>query len=102
VHDAGEAPATVVMVVDDGSEVVLGHLHAQRPDLTLVDALVRLQLAARRRGWHMALRDASEELRGLLELLGLADVLALEARREAELGEQRGIEEVVQPGDPPV
>ena len=45
---------------------------------------------------------ASEELGGLLDLLGLAGVLALEPRRQPELGEQVGVEEVVQPRDPPV
>ncbi len=33
---------------------------------------------------------------------GRVDVLALEARREAELGEQVGEEKVVESGDPPV
>jgi hypothetical protein len=99
--DTGDTRVTVVMVVDSGSEVVVGHLDARRPDLALVDALVRLQLAACRRGWLMDLRDLPEDLRGLLELVGLADVLTLEARREAELGEQPGVDEVVQPTDPP-
>jgi hypothetical protein len=99
--DTGDTRATVVVVVDDGSELVLAHLKARGPDLALVDALARLQLAARRRGLRLRLRGASEELRALLELVGLADVLALEAPREPELGEQLGVEEVVQPGDPP-
>ena len=82
-HDPGDTPTTVVLVVDDGTEVVVGRVDKGRPDLALVDALVRLQLTARRRGCLVRLRDVSEELRGLLELVGLADVLALEARREA-------------------
>ena len=100
-EDPGDRPATVVMVVDDGTEWIVGRVGSQRPGLALVDALARGQLAARRRGWEMRLRDASEDLRGLLELVGFADVLALEPRREAELGEQLRVEEVMQPGDPP-
>jgi anti-anti-sigma regulatory factor len=101
VRDPGDTPTTLVIVVDDGTEVVVGRVDARRPDLALVDVLVRLALSARRRGWLMRLGDVSEELRGLLDLVGLADVLVLEARREAELGEQIGVEEVVQPGDQP-
>jgi anti-anti-sigma regulatory factor len=101
VDDASERPTTVVLVVDDGTEVIVGRLDARHPDLALVDALVRLQLIVRRRGWTVRLGEVSEELRELLELVGLADVLALEARREAEGGEQLGVEEVVQSGDPP-
>ena len=76
------------------------------PDLAVVDALARLQLAARRLGYSIGLRNASAELRGLLDLVGLADVvrdaaaLPLEARWEAEGGKQLRVEEVVQPGDP--
>jgi hypothetical protein len=100
VHDTGDTQAIVVVVVGDGSEVVMGPVQARRPDLGLVEALARAQLIARRCGCRLVLRDVSADLRGLLELVGLADVLA-EARREAELREQLGVEEVVQPGDPP-
>jgi ABC-type transporter Mla MlaB component len=41
-----------------------------------VDALARLQLAARRAGCQVRLRRASAELRSLVALMGLADVLA--------------------------
>lgn len=99
-HDTGDTQAIVVVVVGDGSEVVMGPVQARRPDLGLVEALARAQLIARRCGCRLVLRDVSADLRGLLELVGLADVLA-EARREAELREQLGVEEVVQPGDPP-
>ncbi len=76
------------------------------PDLVVVDALARLQLAARRLGYSIRLGNPSAELRALLDLVGLADVvldaaaLPLEARGEAEGGKQLGIEKVVQPGDP--
>jgi hypothetical protein len=94
VHDPGD---TLVTIVVDG--VIVARLDARRPDLALVEALVRMQLCARRRGTRIRLLSVSADLRGLLELVGLAEVLAHEPRREAELGEQLGIEEVVQPGD---
>jgi ABC-type transporter Mla MlaB component len=45
------------------------------PDAVTVDALARLQLAARRRGCQVRLRRASGELRALLAFMGLEDVL---------------------------
>ena len=53
--DLGGTPTTVLMFIDDGSEVVAGRVDARRPDLALVDGLVRLQLVIRRRGWKMGL-----------------------------------------------
>ncbi|MEY2474720.1 MAG: hypothetical protein QOG87_35 [Actinomycetota bacterium] len=78
---------------------------SDRTGLELVDELARLQLAAQRLGCSIRLRDAWTDLSDLLDLAGLADLLcgsALEARGEAEGGEQLGIEEVVQPRDPAV
>jgi ABC-type transporter Mla MlaB component len=49
-------------------------------DAVTVDALARLQLGAGRKGCVVRLRNASPELRGLVELMGLTDVL-VEARR---------------------
>ncbi len=72
------------------------------PDLALVDTLARLQLQARRAGFCVQQWNPPAELRGLVELLGLAEALALEPRREVELGEALGPDEVVQPGDPSV
>jgi ABC-type transporter Mla MlaB component len=45
------------------------------PDAVTVDALARLQLAARRHGCQVRLRRASDELRQLLAFMGLQDVL---------------------------
>jgi hypothetical protein len=58
-------------------------------DVLTVDALARLQLSARRHGRRFCLRDASEELRGLIDLVGLNDVLGVEPRRQPEQREQR-------------
>jgi ABC-type transporter Mla MlaB component len=77
-----------------------------RPDAATVEALARLQLAALRSGCRVRFRNACGELRDLLELMGLAEVLPcsdsdLEPGREIELGEPpRGVEEERDPVDP--
>jgi len=53
------------------------------PDAVVIDALCRMRLAARRLGCQLALRDASRELRELLSLMGLTDVLALAASQDS-------------------
>lgn len=103
---AGDGSGTIVVLVDGGAEVVVGELAGCGPDLAVVDVLARLQLVARRMGCSVRLRDPSPALCDLLRLAGLADVvggcdLALEPGREPERGEQLGIEEVVEPRDPP-
>jgi ABC-type transporter Mla MlaB component len=45
------------------------------PDAVTVDALARLQLAARRHGCRVRLCNASDELRELVAFMGLEDVL---------------------------
>jgi ABC-type transporter Mla MlaB component len=55
--------------------VVLCDVSGVEPDLVTIDALVRLQLAARRHGCQVRLRRASRELLELLDLMGLRDVL---------------------------
>jgi uncharacterized protein (DUF1684 family) len=62
-------------------------------DLLTVDALARLQLAARRMGCGVRLRDAPAGLHGLVAFAGLADVippaeLRIETRRQTEQREQ--------------
>ena len=54
------------------------------PDATVIDALARLQLTARRLGLEVRLRHASNELQDLLAFAGLGDVLRVETRRKAE------------------
>lgn len=97
-----DSPATVVMVADDGREVVLGPVRAPGAGFALVDTLAQLQLRAQRRGWAVRLRDVSPQLRELLQLVGLAGVLGVEPGGKPELGEELGVQEVVEPGDPPV
>lgn len=76
-------------------------------DLGTVDALARLRLRARRLGCDVRLEHASAELRDLLCLLGLEDVVpcsaesGLDARRKAEGREEAGgVEEEGDAGDP--
>jgi hypothetical protein len=73
------------------------------PDVLTIDALARLELAARRGGLRFRLRDASDQLRDLIAFVGLADVLRVEPRRQAEQGEERvGVEEERELDDPAV
>jgi hypothetical protein len=105
VAGAGDGSRSLVVVVAGDVEVIVLPLDGLRPDLALVDALARLQVAARRRGRSLELREPCRELCELLELVGLADVIvaqagsAVEAEREAEGGEELGVQEVVQPRD---
>lgn len=76
------------------------------PTLATIDALARLALTARRSGGAIRLRNASPQLRALVRLAGLGDVLPgddglrFEARRQAEEREEPlGVEEVVEPDD---
>ncbi|HWC10920.1 MAG TPA: hypothetical protein VG455_06820 [Acidimicrobiales bacterium] len=97
-----------MVLVCRGTEVASWPLTGDGPDLSAVDALARLQLAARRLGCSIRLRDACSELSELLDLVGLEEVVSgppgprtcLEVGGEAEGGEQAGVEEVVVPDDP--
>jgi hypothetical protein len=97
----GGTTRDVVLVLDDDVELVLWRMDGlSGPDLDLVDRLARLQLAARRLGYAIRLRNPCDELRSLLDLVGLTDVLPLEAAGQAEGGEQPGVDEVVDRRDP--
>jgi hypothetical protein len=72
-------------------------------DAVAVDALARLQLAARRVGIEIRLQHATSELQELLAFVGLMDVLGVEARGQPEQREERvGVEEERQLDDPAV
>lgn len=83
------------------------------PDLTDLGRLARLQLTARRSGRELRLVGAGERLRELIALAGLDEQLPLvgpdpvrpvllQPRGQPEEREQRvGVEEAVQPDDPP-
>jgi hypothetical protein len=84
-------------------EVVLDVSWITEPDCRTVDALARLQLNARRGGWHLVLHGPCLELRDVIEACGLASVLpcadeaagsTVEPVRQAEQREPaRGVEE---------
>jgi len=62
-----------------GTAVVVCDVTRVVPDAVTVDALARLQLAARRQGCEVRLRNASAALLDLVELMGLTEVLCEEA-----------------------
>jgi hypothetical protein len=71
------------------------------PDAVSLEALARLQLAARRCGQQIHLRDVPGELAELIALCGLREALGVEVQGQVEEGEERlGIEEERQLDDP--
>ena len=83
-----------------GAEVVVCDVGGLGPPgLGAVDLLARLELAARRAGGRIRLRAPGPGLRALLDLVGLRFQVEGEAEeREPALG----VEEEVEPGQPPV
>jgi ABC-type transporter Mla MlaB component len=65
----------VCALLERSDAVVRCSVRGVEPDAVTVDALARLQLAARRRGCQVRLRDASSELLELVAFMGLRDVL---------------------------
>jgi ABC-type transporter Mla MlaB component len=59
----------------NGAKSAVCDVFGVEPDAVTVDALARLQLAARRRGCQVKLRHASGRLRELVAFMGLSDVL---------------------------
>ncbi len=57
------------------AEVAVCEVCDIEPDAVTVDALARLQLAARRSGCQVRLRGASPELCALIDFMGLSDVI---------------------------
>lgn len=60
---------------ESGAAVALCDVRGVTPDAGAIDALARLQLAARRTGCRVRLRHASPALRDLVAFMGLTDVL---------------------------
>jgi ABC-type transporter Mla MlaB component len=76
------------------------------PDEVTIEALARLQLTVGRVGCRFRVRHACEELRDLLTLSGLSDVIPFVAesgpdpqRKVEQREEPRGVEEEADPGD---
>ena len=75
---AASAPTTIVL-----------DLSTLAPSVSTIDVLARFQLAARRRGRRVRLRDPSDDLRQLIAFAGLNDVLRVESVGQPEQREQR-------------
>ena len=63
------------LLSSSGAEIAFCDVRGVEPDAVTVDALARLQLAARRYGCVVRLRHASSDLRGVVSFMGLQDVL---------------------------
>ena len=90
-----ELHALVVLLRGDDEVARWPLVEPGQPDLALVDTLARLQLAARRLGCSICVRDARVELTELLELVGLREMLG-----QPEHCEEARVDEVVVPDDP--
>ncbi|WP_158778919.1 STAS domain-containing protein [Streptomyces cellulosae] len=88
------------LLEDTRAEVVLCDVAGLGPPgLGTVDLLARLQLAAKRAGGRIRLRDPDPGLHALLDLVGLRiEVEGQPEQREPALR----VEEAVEPRDPPV
>jgi hypothetical protein len=74
---------------------------AVKPDVHTIDALARLQLAARRLDLEVLLRHASSDLQALIAFAGLREVLHVEPDGQAEQRKQGvGVEEERELDDP--
>jgi ABC-type transporter Mla MlaB component len=63
------------LLMTNPPSVVLCDVEGVASDAVTVDALARLQLAARRHGCQVRLRGASDELRELVAFMGLRNVI---------------------------
>lgn len=72
---SGLCERVCAVLSESGADVVLCDVYGIQPDAVNVDALCRLQLAARRNSCQVRLRHASAELLELVAFMGLADVL---------------------------
>jgi ABC-type transporter Mla MlaB component len=76
-----------LLALGRGCELLLCEVGGSDADAVAVDALARLALAARRNRCEVRLRGASPELLGLVELIGLGEVLReLEPERPSARG----------------
>ncbi len=67
------ARRAVVSLVRDGHCVEVGPAASTTCDAALVEDLLRFDLAARRLGWRLRLREVDPHLRELLDLVGVVD-----------------------------
>src|SRR6266540_6788839 len=72
---SGLCDRVCALLTASGADFADCDVRSVEPDAVTVDALARLQLAARRHGCRVRLRGASSELRELVGFMGLRDVL---------------------------
>ena len=74
-----------------------------RPDVSLIDRVARLRVAARRLGFELRFVNAEPALVELVDLCGLRGALGVEVKRQPEEREEAGrVEEERDVGDPAV
>jgi ABC-type transporter Mla MlaB component len=78
--------ARVCALLPERGVVVRCDVAGVEPDAVTVDAVARLQLAAKRRGCEVRLCNTSDALLELVELMGLTHVLPCAPERGRELG----------------
>ena len=90
------------VVADGAGEVVCDVAEVDDPDVALIDAFARLQLLALRQGCRVRMRRPPDDLRALLDLMGLCEVVLespVQVVGQPEEAEQPGVEEVGDAGD---
>jgi ABC-type transporter Mla MlaB component len=85
----GLAARVCALLEASTAEIAVCDVRDIEPDAVTVDALARLQVAARRHRCRVLLRNASAELLDLVEFMGLQDVLGA-MPRAAEAGRTAG------------
>jgi hypothetical protein len=90
------------LLATSGADIALCDVAALPADAAAVDAVARIQLAARRMGRRLVLREAADDLLDLVAFVGVAGPLGIEPWRQAEEREEPGgIEKERELGDPP-
>ncbi|MEU1119405.1 MULTISPECIES: STAS domain-containing protein [unclassified Streptomyces] len=85
-----------------GGDIVCDVGRVTTADLTTVDAIARLHLAARRAGRRIRLRNPAPALQTLLRLVGLVELLGLVVETGGQAEEREpplGVQEAVEAGD---
>jgi ABC-type transporter Mla MlaB component len=77
----GLSERVTALLERSGPALVVCDVGEAAADAVTVDALARIQLAARRHDCRLCLRHASTELAALIRFVGLADVLPAEPLR---------------------
>ncbi|MEW2139918.1 STAS domain-containing protein [Streptomyces sp. NPDC005409] len=96
-QDVAQLCARLARLYDDGARAVVCDASAvTEPGLGAVEALARLRLTARGRGFTVT--GTGPAYRALLDLVGLVELLGEAEQREPPGGVQEGVE----PGDPAV